>query len=377
MKQVHYAIVGSGIAGLSLAYFLTQKGVKGVLLLEQEKTLGRHASGQNAGMIRQVVTYESVGHLAQKGAAFLRSLPADWKVGYRSCGSLLLAKGKEKVSLHRSALLAQKIGLSLEWCSVKEAIRKVPLLKGADFEDALFCPSDGVIDIHALLTGYLKGTKRGGGEIWIGSKVKAIHPDPKRGFTLETSGGKVKTRILVNAGGAWAESIAQMSGAAPIYFTSYRRHLLLSKPLPSVDPHWPFVWDMTHAIYFRPEEGGLLLSPCDQDPLPAGRCPAEKRLAWKRLRERLVYFPTLPKISIRRSWGGLRTFSPDDNFCIGWDGKIRDFFWVAGLDGHGMTTSSAVGEFASDLLLGKRADRNFEQSFSPKRFQTGLIEEGD
>jgi len=368
MKKVKYAIVGSGVAGLSLAYFLAHKGAKGVLLLEQEKELGRHASGQNAGMIRQVVTYESVGRLAQKGAAFLRSLPADWKVGYRSCGSLLLAKGKEKVSLHRSALLAQKIGLPLEWVSVKEAIRKVPLLKGADFEEALFCPSDGVINIHALLAGYLKGAKRGGAQIWIGSKVKAIHPDSKGGFEVETSRGKVKTNILVNAGGAWAESIAQMAGAAPIYFKSYRRHLLLSKPIPGVDPRWPFVWDMTHALYFRPEEGGLLLSPCDQDPLPAGRCPAERELAWNRLRKRLVYFPKLPKISIRRCWGGLRTFSPDDNFCIGWDGKIKDFFWVAGLDGHGMTTSSAVGEFASDLLLGKKAEPLFEANFSPKRF---------
>ena len=160
-----------------------------------------------------------------------------------------------------------------------------------------------------------------------------------------------------------------MAEASPIQFRSYRRHLLLSQSLREVDPAWPFIWDMAHAIYFRPEEGGLLFSPCDQDLLPAGPTPADGELAWRRLREQIVYFPRMPKISIQRCWGGLRTFSPDDNFCIGWDARVKDFFWVAGLDGHGMTTSSAVGEFASDLLLGKKVDQDFERSFSPKRFQ--------
>ena len=194
---------------------------------------------------------------------------------------------------------------------------------------------------------------------------------------MESSRGKVQAKVVVNSAGAWAESIAQRAGAMPIYFRSYRRHLLLSKPLKGIDPDWPFVWDMTHAIYFRPEAKGLLFSPCDQDFLPPGDCPADRTVAWRKLRKRLPFFPSLPKISIRRVWGGLRTFSPDDNFCIGWDGKLKNFFWVAGLDGHGMTTSSAVGEFASDLILGRRADPYFVKSFSPKRFHTEAVEEGD
>ncbi|MBI4436655.1 MAG: FAD-binding oxidoreductase [Candidatus Omnitrophica bacterium] len=377
MKRFHIAIIGSGVAGLSLAYFLAKKGAKRVLLLEQEKRLGLHASGKNAGMIRQVVTQEAIGRLALEGATFLRTRPPEWKVPYHSCGSLLLAKGKEKETLHRAASLAQKIGLGMRWLSVKQSIERVFVLKRADFEEALFCPTDGIIDIHALLRGYYEEAKEKGIEIWMGAKAQSIDADGEGGFKLSTSRGKVRAEILVNAAGAWAELIAQRAGASPISFRSYRRHLILSKPLKKVEPHWPFVWDMAHAVYFRPEKGGLLLSPCDQDPLPPGGCPADRSLAWGRLKERLVYFPMLPKISIRRIWGGLRTFSPDDNFCIGWDGSLKNFFWVAGLDGHGMTTSSAVGELASDLLLGRRIDRKMAEHFSPRRFQTGRVEEGD
>ncbi len=377
MKQVRIAIIGSGVAGLALAYFLAKRNAKKVLLLEQEEQLGRHASGQNAGMIRQVVAHEAIAPLAQQGAHFLRTLPPSWKVHYRANGSLLLAQGKEKNLLRHSAAFAQKFGLHLKWLSPRRAIQKVPVLEGAHFEEALFCPSDGVIDIHALLAGYARGAKKGGAEIWMNAKVKRIRSDASGNFQLESSWGKVQADILVNASGAWADPIAKMAGASAISFRSFRRHLLLSRPIAAVDPSWPFVWDMSHAIYFRPQEGGLLLSPCDQDLLPSGPCAVDALQARRRLLERLVYFPALPKINIRRAWGGLRTFAPDDNFCVGWDGDCKNFFWVAGLDGHGMTTSSAVGELASALLLGKKTDRRVTKNLSPSRFQTGLVEEGD
>ncbi|MFH1857784.1 MAG: FAD-dependent oxidoreductase [Candidatus Omnitrophota bacterium] len=358
-----------GVAGVSLAYFLAKKGAKGILLLEQEKKPGFHASGRNAGMIRQVVPLESAGRLTPKGAAFLRTLPSSWKVTFRPCGSFLLVRRREKEALRRAGAFAERQGVFVEWLSAREAARRVPLLEGADFEEALFCPSDGVIDIHALLSAYLHQAKQRGLELWMGSKVKAIRPNGKSGFLVETSRKKAKTEILINASGAWIGSIARMAGAGFIPFRSYRRHMLQSRPLRWVDPRWPFVWDTTHGVYFRPEEGGLVFSPCDQDLFPAGRYPADRALALKRLRRRLAHFPRFPKVSIKRTWAGLRTFSPDDHFCIGWDSLQKHFFWIGGLDGHGMTTAGAVGDFASDLLLGRRADPLLVENFSPGRLQ--------
>jgi len=366
-KKVDYAIVGSGVGGLALADALAKEGAHNLLLLEQEKQIGLHASGQNAGMIRQVVPHPLIGKLTLQGAQFLRHCPSSWKVSFQKRGSFLLAKGKEVASLERAAAFSKKEGLKMEWVSSKKAAQCVPLLEGADFEKALFCPSDGVIDRHALLRGYLKDAQKRGVQIWKEGRVQKIHPTSD-GFRLRTSRGLVQTQILINAAGAWAGVIGEMAGGQTIPFRLYRRHLLLSAPHRHIHAHWPFIWDMTHGIYFRPEQGGLLLSPCDQDRLPSGRCPIDAPLAWRRLRKRLGYFPKLPSLTLRKAWGGVRTFSPDDNFCIGWDGKQRNFFWVAGLDGHGMTTSAAVGEFAARLLLGKRVDSNLERGFSPTRF---------
>jgi D-arginine dehydrogenase len=71
-------------------------------------------------------------------------------------------------------------------------------------------------------------------------------------------------------------------------------------------------------------------------------------------------------VSIHRYWAGFRTIANDGRFVIGWDPQAEGFFWVAGLGGHGVTTSSAVGALAADLLTAGR-DKEAE-AFSPARF---------
>ena len=73
-------------------------------------------------------------------------------------------------------------------------------------------------------------------------------------------------------------------------------------------------------------------------------------------------------VKIQSAKSGLRTMTPDGRFVIGEDPKLKGFFWVAALGGHGVTTSFAVGDLASDLILGRKTDRNIAQALSPRRF---------
>jgi len=62
----------------------------------------------------------------------------------------------------------------------------------------------------------------------------------------------------------------------------------------------------------------------------------------------------------------LRTLTADGRFVIGWDPDIAGFFWVAGLGGHGMTTSAAIGKLAAELLIGGPGRKSVP--FAPERF---------
>jgi D-arginine dehydrogenase len=258
------------------------------------------------------------------------------------------------------------LGVRVSRWTPEQAKSRVPVLRGADFEGAVWCESDGVIDIHALLAGYLKAAAVRGAQTRYGATVRSIRAIGGRGFEITTDDETISAEVLVNAAGAWANALAKMAGAGELPLRPCRRHLFVSPPLGWVDKSWPFVWDVSHDIYFRPEGGGLLLCACDQDELPA--CdPAVEGAVEELLAEKIVQFmPGLSAVPINRRWAGLRTLTPDGRFVIGWDPTVKGLFWVAGLGGHGVTTSSAVGALASDLLNSGIANK--AAAFSPERF---------
>ena len=368
MTTARYVIIGAGFAGAATAYHLARRGVSDVILLEQESTAGMHASGRNASMVRQVVSDPAMAALAHDGAGFLRELPADWPIPaiFQQRGSLLLGKGEVWKGLERDAEAAEKLGIEVECWSRQKTVKYVPVLKDAEFDGAAWCPTDGVVDIHGLLSGYLKGITAVGIEVRYGCAVQGIDVREGRVTGVVTSDGMIRTEAVINAAGAWAGMIGMQAGATAVPLHPCRRHLFLTAPLPWVDPGWPFVWDVAHEVYFRPDSGGLLICPCDQDEMAPCTPPTDESVAELLADKVKRYLPGISDIAIRKSWAGLRTLSGDGRFVIGWDSKVQGFFWVAGLGGHGVTTSSAVGALAADLILEKTEKKGAE--FSPERF---------
>jgi glycine/D-amino acid oxidase-like deaminating enzyme len=367
MNKFDYVIVGAGFAGAATAYHLARRGVSNILLLEQESIPGFHSSGRNAAMLRQCVSEPDLTKLAREGANFIRHLPGDWPepVPFKQNGSLLLGSGAGWEKLQRDAEVGLSVGIEMELWTPEQAKRRVPVLQQAEFDGAAWCGTDGIVDIHALLSGYLKYAASHGAQIRYNSKVQAVQA-VNGTVELATSSGVIATKTLVNASGAWANVVAKLAGAKELPLKPCRRHLFVSPPMDWVDPRWPFVWDVTHDIYFRPEGEGLLLCACDQTELAPGDPPVDESVK-EMLAEKIDRFmPALNSVSINRGWAGFRTLTPDGRFVIGWDAKIKNFFWVAGLGGHGMTTSAAVGALAAELLLSGPESKS--AAFAPDRF---------
>lgn len=360
-------IIGAGFAGAATAYHLIRRGAKAIVL-EQEAVPGFHSSGRNAAMIRQCVSEPALFDLTRDGAAFLRNLPGDWPepVHFKQNGSLLLGSGDGWNKLQKEAEIGRSSGVAVELWTPMQARRHVAALADAQFDGAVWCATDGVVDIHGLLSGYLKYANAHGGQVYYGADVCAIRRTAGGVFELRTKNQVITARTIVNASGAWANAVAQMAGASALPLRPYRRHLFTSPPLPWVDSRWPFVWDVTHDIYFRPEGEGLLLCACDQQELPPGDPPLDPAIG-ELLAEKIQrYMPALEEVSIHRYWAGFRTIASDGLFVIGWDPQIEGLFWVAGLGGHGVTTSSAVGALAADVIIAGAGHKG--EAFSPTRF---------
>ena len=364
-------IVGGGIAGASLAYFLSGRGVRDVLLLEREAQPGAHSTGRSAAVAVEWDPNPALQALKQQGAAFLRHPPAGLAEQplLVPSGILVLCQGQLWSAAEAIASSLAAAGTTVELLSAAEVLARIPVLAPEYVDGGVLLPADGHIEVHELLWGYLRGAARGGAERQCGVTVRGVRTAGGRVSGVVTSAGEVETPWLVNAAGAWAGVVAAAAGASPIPLTPCRRTIITFAAPDDVDVRdWPLVEHDAQQLYFAPESGGLFASPMDEEPLaPCDATPDELAIATAAERVARVA-PRLAPRHIRRAWAGLRTFSPDRVLVVGEDPRLPGFFWLAGQGGCGIETSGAVGQIAADLLLDGRTSRFDASMLSPARF---------
>lgn len=365
------AIIGGGIAGASLAYFLAQRGVTNVVLLERESAPGYHATGRSAATLCSVDFAPCIRRLKELGGQFLREPPADFADAalLDRSGVLLLFSGDDWLRARELTALMVDDGERLQLLSPSEASARIPAIARQRFDGAVWAADDGRIDVHTLLHGYLRHATRAGVHVRPDSEVTDLVIDAGRCTGVVTATGTVNATTVVNAAGAWVGELAASAGAMHIEFTPRRRTIItFDAPTTHDVTAWPLVCNETHEVYFAPESGGLLASPMDQTcSKPCDARPDELAiaLAVDKLRE---HAPSLAPRSIRSKWAGLRTFSPDGNFVVGRDPMVDGFFWLAGQGGCGIETSPAVGRIAADLIVDGTTDYFDASLIAPDRF---------
>lgn len=359
-KKLEALVVGAGLAGAATAFHLAATGRWKVTVFEAERTPGRHASGRNAAMIRQAVTPAPVAALARRGAEMLREFSARADLPVRGTflrsGSILWG---ERPHLEALAACAPADTRPIERA---EVLAKFPGLPLPPDRSGLWTPSDGLLDVAAWNHFFLAASPdivlRTDAEVESGQKL----PDGR--FSVRTAGTETVGDVVVNAAGAWADRVAARFGRRGLSLTPKRRHLFHSGPLAWVEPSWPFFWDVSDGLYFRPESNGLLLSACDEDVSEPKDAQADPRVVDLLAKKLAKFGGPAADLPIAKSWAGLRTFFEDHSFVIGPDPDEARFFWVGGLGGHGVTTSFAVGELAAAIIDGRSAAPAY---FSPAR----------
>ncbi len=364
-------IIGGGIAGASLAYFLSQRGVTDVLLVEQEAQPGFHATGRSAASVVEWDPVPALQELKVQGAAFLRHPPADFSEHSLINASGILVTFQEPLwsaARAAAAVLAER-GTAVELLDRSACVARIPVLSPEYVDGGVHLSEDGRIDVHELLWSYLRHAMRRGVQCRWGVTVAGIRVDDGRCRAVATSVGEFTATWIVNAAGAWAARVGALADAIPVPLTPHRRTIVTFAAPDDVDVRdWPLVHSESQRLYFAPESGGLLACPMDEEPMePCNAQPNEVVVAQAMARLQRVA-PRLVPQTLRRSWAGLRTFVPDRVLVVGEDPRARGFFWLAGQGGCGIETSGAVGQIAADLLIEGRTDRFDAEILSPARF---------
>src|SRR5665213_2007962 len=207
-------VIGGGVGGCSILYWLTKLGWKDVVLVDRaELTSG--STFHSAGLVGQLRGSLALTRMMMNSVELYRTLGAEvgLETGWREVGSLRLASSEERMEeLQRQSGWAKTFGLPLELVSAQEAQRMFPPMSTDGVLGAAFLPTDGYIDPSQLTFALVEGARRRGAEICEDTRVTGIDVAGGRVRRVITDRGDIETELVINAGGMFATEIGRMAG---------------------------------------------------------------------------------------------------------------------------------------------------------------------
>jgi len=349
-------IIGSGIVGSSVAYHLAQQGCTNVLVLEREAHQGKGSTGKSMGGVRAQFSTPVNIQMSKYSIDFFSKFdevvghPAD----YRAHGYLFCATNQKHLDYLKANRERQNaFGVTnVEWVSPEDIVKMVPQLRVDDILGGTFCPTDGFVDPHSVMMGFMLNAREKGVRLWLDTQVTGIEVENGRVTSVVTSRGTVSTRIVVNAAGAWAAQIAEMAGAE-LPVEPLRRQLVPTEPFDELPKRFPMVIDMSTGFHFRREGKGILLAWNDPKETPGFKTDFDETFVEKILTHAASRVPVLAEAEVnpRRAWAGLYEMTPDHHAIIGPAPNVEGLYFVNGFSGHGVMHSPASGRVTADLIL--------------------------
>ncbi len=380
MDQVDTLVVGAGVVGLAVARALAQQG-REVVVAEAAGAIGQGVSSRNSEVVHAGLYYAPgslKARLCVRGKALLYELAARHGVPHRRCGKLVVAtEAAQHAALEQLLHRAAANGVPLERLDEAALRARAPALQGTA---ALWSPSTGIIDSHALMLALQGELERAGGQVALRSRVLGARFAPGRPAVVrliaEGEELELESRQVVNAAALGACGLAAaFEGLPPQHVPRPRwakgSYFTLAAPAPSDCLVYPAPVDAWLGVHLTLDLAGQARFGPDLEWLPEGTDPAAidygvdpARAAgfveaigryWPGLHELLERSPE----ALQPAYSGVRPkiHGPDQpapDFRI--DGPQRHgvagLVNLFGIESPGLTSALAIGEHVAALLAG-------------------------
>src|SRR5215475_5569331 len=212
--EARVVIIGSGIAGSSGAYHLTQRGWCDIVVLEQGSLIGGTTS-HAPGLVGQLRSSISLTKMLVYSVELYKTLEVDGNPGYFEVGSLRLASSKERLEeLKRQVGFSKSAGLASELIGPSEAQQMFPLMSLKGVEGALWLPTDGSAKAPILAQALANKAREQGATFYEYTGVTGIDVVDGRVQAVQTTQGAIRTEMVVTAAGIWSPRIGRMVGVS-------------------------------------------------------------------------------------------------------------------------------------------------------------------
>ena len=355
----HVVVIGGGVMGSALAYWLTRLApTLEVTVIERDPSYSRASSALSAASIRQQFSTAVNIRISQASIAFLRraadELALDGEkpdIMLREQGYLYLAGADGAAQLRNIHAMQKTCGADVALLGHADLQQRFEWLNTSDLAlGSLGLSGEGWFDGYSLLVAFARKARRQGAR-YVNADVRELAIEGRRVTAVVLAdGSRLACSQVVNAAGPWARHVAAMAGVdLPVHA---RRRTVYVIACPTALQPFPLLIDPT-GFWIRPEGTKFIagLSPdedVDDQPLEADYDAFESRL-WPALAHRV---PAFEEARLERAWAGyfeMNTF--DHNAILGPHETLDNFLFMNGFSGHGMQQSPVIGRGIAELIL--------------------------
>jgi 4-methylaminobutanoate oxidase (formaldehyde-forming) len=361
IDRARVVVIGGGIGGCSILYWLARLGWSDVALVERSE-LTSGSTFHSAGLVGQLRNSLSLTQMMMNSVDLYRTLgeEVELETGWREVGSLRLASSKEHMEeLERQAAWAETFELPLHLVSADEAQSMFPPMSTEGVLGAALLPSDGYVDPSQLTLALARGARQRGATILTNTRVTGVRVENNRVRGVETDQGTIECEYVVNAGGIYAHEIGRLAGVH-VPLVAMAHQYAITKPT-GLSRDMPTLRDPARLVYFRAESGGLVVGGYERNPSVWGlggiAADFNSRLLepdWDRFaplfEAAISRVPELADAEIVTLINGPEAFTPDGEFILG-ESAVAGFWVAAGFCAHGIAGAGGMGRLMAEWII--------------------------
>ncbi|MBO9523118.1 MAG: FAD-binding oxidoreductase [Nocardioidaceae bacterium] len=346
-NNVGTVIIGGGIGGVALAYYLAELGEADILVVEARE-LASGCTGGSMGGVRQQFSTSNEVELALRGRTFWRSFQEtfDYPCTYHQEGYLMLTGRQEILDKLTAAAEVQKAGgaPNVEIVPADELRRIAPWLSPEGLLGGCWTPEDGRVNPTDGVYGLAAAARKLGVKFLQHTRVAKIEK-AKGGWTLHTPEPITARRVIV-AGGLGSPDLMRPFGL-DLPITPMMVHYAFTTPVIQDEP-LPMTIDLDTGFCVEREQDAAvvtILESSSDDSYGVDDMLAEFAEA------AAVRAPVFTEVGIRSTISAAADATGGDGHPF--IGEVEPGLWtMTGFDGHGTMQGPAIAKFTANLIAG-------------------------
>ncbi|WP_312378575.1 NAD(P)/FAD-dependent oxidoreductase [Pseudomonas oryzihabitans] len=361
-------IVGGGIQGLSLAFSLAERGVKGILVLDAGYWQGG-ASGRNGTLIR--CAFSSVewtrffAYSSELWHGLSRRLGENVMYSRRGY-SMVGERDSTAQLLDRTLQVHKECGINSHLLNPTQLRSVMPALAHERVSAALHLPDSGVAPHHAAMYAYRQACQRLGVQIHYRRRVDAIEYSAGRVSGARVGQEVILADTLVLASGADSNALAALAGVSLEGYPMRLEAMALEPTRPLIGPA---VALLDRLCYMHQTARGEVVGGAEVAERPQDTLNADVPVMAATAKAYLEMFPQLGEARILRQWAGLVHISKDFGPLLGAHPSLAGLFISAGWC-YGHAGAPAAGDLLAKAIVEGVVDERM-RPFAVDRFDRG------